>query len=146
MKAGVIGISAFIAMMGFASAALAGPPVAITVKNQSPDAAEYYRIGDQAKETYQNASPKPDDVIESFDEDNYGVQSPLSPDVNYARVYYSANGTTCNFFTSYVALPGPGSSTFPNWNVDATPASNCTATIIDTDSLTGAWSVEFVID
>ncbi len=118
----------------------------ITVKNQTPETATYYRIGDQSDQTYANARPKPEPTIPSFGQDAYTVQSPLSPDVNYARVYYSANGTTCNFFTSYVALPGPGGSSTPSWNEDATPAAHCTATITQTDPFTGEWSVEFVID
>jgi len=132
--------------MTLANVAVAGPAVTITVKNQTPSTATYYRIGSQADETYANATPKPAPNIPSLGQNIYTVQSPLSPDVNYARVYYSANGTTCNFFTSYVALPGPGGTSTPSWNKDATPASNCTATITQTDPFTGEWSVEFVIE
>ena len=71
-----------------ATAAIAGPPVTVTFKNQATADATYTIITSNETSTYANASPKPATTVKAGINNSYTVTSLISPDVNFANVRY----------------------------------------------------------
>ena len=70
-----------------ATAAIAGPPVTVTFKNNNTTTDATYRIvTTNESSTYANASPKPATTVSKLGSNSYAVTSLISPDVNYANV------------------------------------------------------------
>ncbi|MCW7763965.1 hypothetical protein [Photorhabdus luminescens] len=132
-----------------AGAAYAGPAVAVTFKHLgevgSADAV-YTPVTNNEAGTYANARPTPKTSVMQGKSDYYLVQSPLSPDVNYAMVRYKIGLKTCEFMTTFVNGYVNGVKV-PKWNKGATPSGRavCNATITSTNFLTYEWSVEFTM-
>ncbi|MCC8375689.1 MULTISPECIES: hypothetical protein [Photorhabdus] len=132
-----------------AGIAYAGPPVTVTFKHLGASGsadAVYTMITNNESGTYVNATPKPSSSVGPGGVDNYQVQSPLSPDVNYAMVRYKIGFKTCEFMTTFVNAYSNGIK-IPKWNKGATPSGGavCNATITYTNYVTYAWSVEFTM-
>ncbi|MCT8341471.1 MULTISPECIES: hypothetical protein [Photorhabdus] len=132
-----------------AGVAYAGPPVTVTFKHLgvsgSADAV-YTIITNNESGTYVNATPKPSSSVGPGEVNSYQVQSPISPDANYAMVRYKIGFKTCEFMTTFVNTYVNGVK-IPKWNKGATSGSGavCNATITYTNYLTYAWSVEFTM-
>ncbi|QXF34041.1 hypothetical protein CE143_13455 [Photorhabdus luminescens] len=132
-----------------AGIAYAGPPVTVTFKHLGASGsadAVYTIITNNESGTYVNATPKPTPNVAPGGVDIYQVQSPLSPDVNYAMVRYKIGVKTCEFMTTFVNGYVNGVK-IPKWNKGATPSGGavCNATITSTNIATYAWSVEFTM-
>ncbi|TDB45383.1 hypothetical protein [Photorhabdus luminescens] len=132
-----------------AGAAYAGPAVTVTFKHLGASGsadAVYTIITNNESGTYVNATPKPSPSVGPRGVDIYQVQSPLSPDVNYAMVRYKIGVKTCEFMTTFVNAYVNGVK-IPKWNKGATPSGGavCNATITSTNIATYAWSVEFTM-
>ncbi len=130
-----------------ATAAIAGPPVTVTFKNQATAEATYTIVTSNETSTYANASPKPTTKRPAGTNDVYTVTSLISPDVNYANVRYKIGSKTCVFSTTFVNALQPGGYKIPKWNKTATASGGaiCTATITSTNLTTYAWTVDFVM-
>ncbi|MBS9438060.1 hypothetical protein EAE91_13125 [Photorhabdus noenieputensis] len=132
-----------------AGIAYAGPPVTVTFKHLGASGSEnavYTIITNNESGTYVNATPKPSASVVPGGVNSYQVQSPLSPDVNYAMVRYKIGFKTCEFMTTFVNGYVNGVK-IPKWNKGATPSGGaiCNATITSTNIATYAWSVEFTM-
>ena len=114
-----------------ATAAIAGPPVTVTFKNQATAEATYKIVTTNESSTYANASPKPATTVSKLGSNSYAVTSLISPDVNYANVRYKIGSKTCVFSTTFVNALQPGGYKIPQWNKTATASGGaiCTATI-----------------
>jgi hypothetical protein len=133
--------------LGVCGSALAGPPVAITVKNlDSTLAATYQIITSNEITTNANATPKPAVTIPALAQDTYSVQSTISPLANYASLRYKLGSKTCVFYTSYT-VTYVGGVAQPQWNKSATPSNGaiCTATITSINVADYSWAVTFTI-
>jgi hypothetical protein len=138
----------FLAVSMFATtAAFAGPPVTVTFKNQSTENATYTIVTSNETATNSNASPKPAQTVASKMNNMYTVQSPLSPDVNYANVRYKIGSKQCIFGTTFINELQSGGIKVPKWTKTATASGGavCTATITSTNLSTYAWTVDFVM-
>jgi hypothetical protein len=132
---------------GVCGSALAGPPVAITVKNlDSTTAATYQIITANESSTNVNATPKPATSIPALSQDTYSVQSTISPLANYASLRYKLGSKTCVFYTAYTLTYVNGIQT-PQWSKSATPSggATCTATTTATNIADHSWAVTFTI-
>lgn len=136
--------------LAISAIAYAGPPVNVTFKHlgasNTPDA-EYTIISQNESLTYTYASPKPDTFISSGGTDNYTVTNTLSPTINMAAVRYRMGTKSCEFYTSYVPLPGAGGVILPTWNKQASPSGGaiCQANITHTNMSDHSWDVEFTM-
>ena len=130
-----------------ATAAIAGPPVTVTFKNQATADATYTIITSNETSTYANASPKPATTVKAGINNSYTVTSLISPDVNFANVRYKIGSKECVFGTTFVNALQPGGYKIPQWNKTATGSGGaiCTATITSTNLSTYAWTVDFVM-
>ena len=131
-----------------ATAAIAGPPVTVTFKNNNTTTDATYRIvTTNESSTYANASPKPATTVSKLGSNSYAVTSLISPDVNYANVRYKIGSKECVFGTTFVNALQPGGYKIPKWNKTATASGGaiCTATITSTNLTTYAWTVDFVM-
>jgi len=131
-----------------ATAAIAGPPVTVTFKNNNTTTdATYAIVTSNESSTYANASPKPATTVSKLGSNSYAVTSLISPDVNYANVRYKIGSKTCVFSTTFVNALQPGGYKIPKWNKTATASGGaiCTATITSTNLTTYAWTVDFVM-
>lgn len=131
-----------------ATAAIAGPPVTVTFKNNNTTTdATYAIVTSNESSTYANASPKPATTVSKLGSNSYAVTSLISPDVNYANVRYKIGSKTCVFSTTFVNALQPGGYKIPQWNKTATASGGaiCTATITSTNLTTYAWTVDFVM-
>lgn len=130
-----------------ATAAIAGPPVTVTFKNQGTADATYTIITSNEISTYANASPKPATTVKAGINNSYTVTSLISPDVNYASLRYKIGSKECVFLTTFVNAMQPGGYKIPKWNKSATSSGGaiCTATITSTNFSTYAWTVDFVM-
>jgi hypothetical protein len=132
-----------------ATVAFAGPVVTVTFKNNNTTTnATYSKVTSNEISTYANASPKPSTTVSKLGgTDFYNVQSPLSPDVNYANVRYKIGSKQCVFGTTFVNQIQSGGIKIPKWTKTATASGGavCTATITSTNLSTYAWTVEFVM-
>ncbi|TDB63126.1 hypothetical protein [Photorhabdus khanii] len=137
------------AFLTAAGVVYAGPAVTVTFKHLgvsgSADAV-YTIITNNEAGTYANATPKPDSSVGQGGFNSYQVQSPLSPDANYAMVRYKIGFKSCEFMTTFVNTYVNGVK-IPKWNKGATPSGGavCNATITFTNFVTYAWSVEFTM-
>lgn len=126
------------------SAAYAGPPVTVTIKNlNTTTAATFSMINNNETSTYANSNPKPPaSIAASTTAAPFAVQSLISPNANYAQLRYKVGSKTCVFYTAYVNATGT-----PQWSKSATPSGGavCTATITAIDPGTSEWWVEFTI-
>lgn len=141
-----VSVGAFLAL-GVCGSALAGPPVAITVKNlDSTTAATYQIITANESSTNVNATPKPATSIPALSQDTYSVQSTISPLANYASLRYKLGSKTCVFYTAFVQSYVNG-VLVPQWSKTATPSggATCTATITSTSLADYSWAVTFTI-
>jgi hypothetical protein len=131
-----------------ATAAIAGPPVTVTFKNNNTTTdATYAIVTSNESSTYANASPKPATTVSKLGSNSYAVTSLISPDVNYANVRYKIGSKECVFGTTFVNALQPGGYKIPKWNKTATASGGaiCTATITSTNLTTYAWTVDFVM-
>lgn len=130
-----------------ATAAIAGPPVTVTFKNQATANATYTIINSNETSTYANASPKPTATVPAAANNVYAVTSLISPDANYANVRYRIGTKECVFSTVFINALQPGGYSIPQWNKSATGSNGaiCTATITSTNTVTYAWTVDFVM-
>ncbi len=131
-----------------ATAAIAGPPVTVTFKNNNTTTDATYRIvTTNESSTYANASPKPATTVSKLGSNSYAVTSLISPDVNYANVRYKIGSKECVFGTTFVNALQPGGYKIPKWTKTATGSGGaiCTATITSTNLTTYAWTVDFVM-
>ena len=131
-----------------ATAAIAGPPVTVTFKNNNTTTdATYAIVTSNESSTYANASPKPATTVSKLGSNSYAVTSLISPDGNYANVRYKIGSKTCVFSTTFVNALQPGGYKIPQWNKTATASGGaiCTATITSTNLTTYAWTVDFVM-
>lgn len=115
-----------------ATAAIAGPPVTVTFKNNNTTTdATYAIVTSNESSTYANASPKPATTVSKLGSNSYAVTSLISPDVNYANVRYKIGSKECVFGTTFVNALQPGGYKIPKWNKTATASGGaiCTATI-----------------
>lgn len=131
-----------------ATAAIAGPPVTVTFKNNNTTTdATYAIVTSNESSTYANASPKPATTVSKLGSNSYAVTSLISPDVNYANVRYKIGSKTCVFSTTFVNALQPGGYKIPQWNKTATASGGaiCTATITSYNLTTYAWTVDFVM-
>lgn len=131
-----------------ATAAIAGPPVTVTFKNNNTTTDATYKIvTTNESSTYANASPKPATTVSKLGSNSYAVTSLISPDVNYANVRYKIGTKECVFGTTFVNALQPGGYKIPKWNKTATGSGGaiCTATITSTNLTTYAWTVDFVM-
>lgn len=131
-----------------ATAAIAGPPVTVTFKNNNTTTdATYAIVTSNESSTYANASPKPATTVSKLGSNSYAVTSLISPDVNYANVRYKIGSKECVFGTTFVNALQPGGYKIPQWNKTATASGGaiCTATITSTNLTTYAWTVDFVM-
>ncbi|AKH64997.1 MULTISPECIES: hypothetical protein [Photorhabdus] len=127
----------------------AGPPVTVTFKHLGASGsadAVYTIITNNEVSTNVNATPKPRVRVRQGESDSYQVQSPITPDGNYAIVRYEIGNKTCVFSTTFINTYVNGVK-IPKWNKGATPSGGavCNATITSTNFLTYAWSVEFTM-
>lgn len=142
------GIPGFIAATALlASAALAGPPVTITFRNQSSANASYTAIGSNEASTHANATPKPAATVAPASHDVYTVTSLISPDVNFAKVRYRIGSRECVFGTSLVNALQHDGRKVPQWHKTAkgSGGASCTARITSADLGTHGWTVEFIM-
>ena len=124
-----------------ATAAIAGPPVTVTFKNNNTTTdATYAIVTSNESSTYANASPKPATTVSKLGSNSYAVTSLISPDVKIGS-------KTCVFSTTFVNALQPGGYKIPQWNKTATASGGaiCTATITSTNLTTYAWTVDFVM-
>lgn len=130
-----------------ATAALAGPPVTVTFKNNTGAVATYTIATANEASTYPNASPTPATKVSAGFKDVYVVTSRISPDLNYAVVHYKAGLKECVFGTTFVNALQPGGYKAPQWNKTATGSggATCTAKITAANPATYAWAVDFVM-
>ena len=131
-----------------ATAAIAGPPVTVTFKNNNTTTdATYAIVTSNESSTYANASPKPATTVSKLGSNSCAVTSLISPDVNYANVRYKIGSKECVFGTTFVNALQPGGYKIPKWNKTATASGGaiCTATITSTNLTTYAWTVDFVM-
>ena len=97
-----------------ATAAIAGPPVTVTFKNNNTTTdATYAIVTSNESSTYANASPKPATTVSKLGSNSYAVTSLISPDVNYANVRYKIGSKTCVFSTTFVNALQPGGYKIP---------------------------------
>ncbi|WP_434524584.1 hypothetical protein [Photorhabdus asymbiotica] len=132
-----------------AGIAHAGPAVTVTFKHLgAPGSADavYTIVTNNEVSTYVNALTKPEANVKQGGFDHYRVQSPISPDGNYAIVRYKIGNKTCVFSTTFVNTYVNGVK-LPKWNKGATPSGGaiCNATITSTSFVTYEWSVEFTM-
>ncbi|MCA6219518.1 hypothetical protein [Photorhabdus antumapuensis] len=132
-----------------AGVAYAGPPVTVTFKHLGASGstdAVYTIITNNESSTYVNATPKPSSRVGPGGVNSYQVQSPITPDGNYAIVRYEIGNKSCVFSTTFINTYVNGVK-IPKWNKGATPSGGavCNATITYTNYLTYAWSVEFTM-
>ncbi|WP_391529364.1 hypothetical protein [Photorhabdus akhurstii] len=132
-----------------AGIAYAGPPVTVTFKHLGASGsadAVYTIVTNNEVSTYVNATPKPSASVRQGESDFYKVESPISPDGNYAIVRYKIGNKTCVFSTTFLNTYVNGVK-IPKWNKGATPSGGavCNASITYTNFLTYAWSVEFTM-
>lgn len=129
-----------------AGSAHAGPPVLVTFKNLSSEAAALQIITSNESSTYQIADPKPEREVSGGTSIVFKVQRVISPDVNAAMVRYKIGQKVCAFGTTYQMRMMPGGIVKPEWTKSATPSggASCTATItyIGADN---SWRAEFTM-
>lgn len=135
------------------SAAYAGPPVTVTIKNLSTTtAATFSMTNNNEISTHANSTPKPPTSIPAnTTAAPFMVQSTITPSANYAQLRYKVGSKTCVFYTALVDNTPTGG--VPQWTKTATPSGGavCTATITAIDNSPApnpnrfAWSVEFTI-
>ncbi|MCF5709556.1 hypothetical protein GIV19_20045 [Pseudomonas syringae] len=136
-----------LAAMTAAATVQAGPPVTVTFKNLSAEAAVYQVVTSNETSTKLNAKPSIAASVQAGKSDVYAVQSNISPDTNYASVRYAIGSKVCVFSTTFVNLPGAGGVKVPKWTRTATPSGGamCTATSGVTNLSTYAWAAEFTM-
>lgn len=138
-----------IAVLGLSASvsAFAGPPVTIKVKNlNTTTAAVKVTTSTNEITTQANASPTPEATIDFLSENNFVVQSTISPSVNYAALRYRVGSKECTFYTAFTVTYSNGVA-LPQWSKSATPSGGavCTATITSTNITTYNWAVTFTI-
>ncbi|MCI3943238.1 hypothetical protein BW686_24125 [Pseudomonas syringae] len=136
-----------LAAMTAAATAQAGPPVVVTFKNLSTEAAVYKVVTSNETSTQLNAKPSIDASVPAGKDDVYTVQSNISPDANYASVRYTIGTKVCVFSTTFTNTFGAGGVKTPKWTRTATPSGGaiCTATSGVTNLSTYAWAAEFTM-
>ncbi|SFW37417.1 hypothetical protein SAMN02800691_1405 [Luteibacter sp. UNCMF366Tsu5.1] len=138
------------AALGFALPVHAGPPVTVTFQHlgmpNSPDAT-LLAVSKNEFDTYANAVTEPAESVSAGGADQYEVESPISPDVNYVVVRYRMGRKTCVFASTYVNASSYGGLSRPRWTKSAKASGGaiCQAAITSTDMATHAWSVKFTM-
>ena len=131
-----------------ATAAIAGPPVTVTFKNNNTTTdATYAIVTSNESSTYANASPKPATTVSKLGSNSYAVTSLISPDVNFAKVRYRIGSRECVFGTSLVNALQHDGRKVPQWHKTAkgSGGASCTARITSADLGTHGWTVEFIM-
>ncbi|MCD5992223.1 hypothetical protein KDX38_01165 [Pseudomonas sp. CDFA 602] len=129
------------------AAAYAGPPVAVTFKNLSGEAAEYIAVTRNEMSTQMNAKTPIALEVKAGGTNTYTVQSTISPDTSYASVRYVIGSKVCVFSTTFIKSSGAGGVRVPKWTRTATPGGGaiCTATSRVSNLSTSAWAAEFTM-
>lgn len=123
----------------------AAPQVTVNFKNNTGDDAVYTR-GSSSNElaTYENASPKPANVVAGG---SYGFNvRPQGPSpITYATVRYQAGFKSCQFTTSYLMTSTPGGVRAPKWNKSAISGggARCEVSVTSVNYSNHDWVVSF---